>query len=88
VPLSALQRHRGTCQGTECLLVPHRPCSNPLGVTCHLIFQPIHFSAAESGFQELLVIQRYRTVTCCEIGACAILTAFEEAARLYVPATC
>lgn len=33
------------------------------------------FSAAESGFRELLVIRGYQTVTCCPRLACAILRA-------------
>lgn len=47
-----------------------------------------HFSAAESGFRELSVIRRYRTVTCCMRVVCAILMTPHNAARLYAPVTC
>jgi len=58
-------------------------CSNPLGGDASPLF-----SAPESGFRDLSVIRGYRTVTCCEIEACAILSASRFAARLYAPATC
>jgi hypothetical protein len=63
---------------TDTIRMPTRPARG--------VVSPL-FSAAKGGFRELLVIRGYRTVTCCEIEACAVFRGSINAARLYAPVT-
>ena len=47
-----------------------------------------HYSAAIGGFFALSVIRGYRTVTCCEIEACAAFDVLTDSLKLCATVTC